>query len=134
MKLVNKLYRKGDADGLAALGIDLERLRVAVAGNYSWDKRPYASYTITNLGATIRTDKKRIEEVKRRQARAQRAEAAGGVTVDGKGDFVTVTFSEKPSRATLDALKAAGFHWGGGSWSGRRDALPACVAQEGEGR
>jgi hypothetical protein len=135
MKLVNKLYRKGDAAGLAALGLDIEHLRtkLAEAGPY-WGGAPHLPYEMSNLGATIRNDKKRIEDIQRRQARAERAEAAGGVTVDGKGDFVTVTFSEKPSRPTLDALKAAGFHWGGGSWSGRRDALPACVTQEGEGR
>jgi hypothetical protein len=40
---------------------------------------------------------------------------------------VRITFAEKPERAVLDALKAAGFRWGNGSWVGRRDAIPAEV-------
>ena len=35
-----------------------------------------------------------------------------------------VTFAEKPERAILDALRAAGYQWGGGHWSGKHDALP----------
>lgn len=47
--------------------------------------------------------------------------------IEGSGDYVRVTFAEKPDREILKQLKAAGFRWGGGSWSGRRDALPASV-------
>ena len=34
---------------------------------------------------------------------------------------------DKPERAVIDALKAAGFRWGAGSWSGRTENLPASV-------
>ena len=43
-------------------------------------------------------------------------------------EYVRVTFAEKPARTTLDALKAAGFTWGGGSWVGARAKLPAEIA------
>ena len=127
MKLVNKLFKKGDAAGLAALGLNLESLtqRVAAIG-YSWVTAPYESYQLTNLGARIRADKERIAEIQRRTARTDRAEAAGGVSIEGDV-YVRVTFAEKPDRAVLDALKAAGFRWGGGSWVGARAALPASV-------
>ena len=128
MKAINKAFKKGDRATLATYGLDLDRLTAQVAGNYSWDKQPYASYTLTNLGATIRRDKERLEQVKRQQARAEKAEAAGGVVVEGTGDYVRVTFAEKPSRDVLDQLRGAGFRWGGGSWTGRRDALPKGVA------
>lgn len=65
MKKVNRLFAKGDEAGLAALGMDLQRLRGAVAEIPFGDKKPYPSYAITNLGARIRSDKKRIEEIKR---------------------------------------------------------------------
>ncbi|MFA6111628.1 MAG: hypothetical protein WDA75_22945 [Candidatus Latescibacterota bacterium] len=123
MKRVNSLFRKGDATGLAALGLNLETLRAEVAKGYSWDTAPYVSWQLTNLGATIRTDKQRIEEIKRRQQRTEQAEANGGVTIEGN-EYVRVTFAEKPARFVLDALKAAGFHWGSGSWVGKRENLP----------
>jgi DNA repair exonuclease SbcCD ATPase subunit len=129
-KLINKLYKKGDAAGLQALGLDLEKLRASMEGCYSWEKLPFHAYELTNLGATIRTDKKRIEDIKKRQARQEAAEAAGGVTVEvcgyegHEGRWCRVTFAKKPERAILDSLKAAGFGWGAGSWSGERAKLP----------
>lgn len=141
MKLVNKLYKKGDAAGLTALGLDLEKLKakLAEAGSY-WGSAPHLPYELTNLGARIRADKERIEDIKRRRERTAQAEAApGGVVivdagtsprfdgVAGEYQWIRVTFAEKPDRAVLNALKAAGFHWGAGSWSGRRDQLPAEV-------
>ena len=127
MKLVNTLYRKGDAAGLAALGLDLDTLRARVtARDLSWVKTPYEGYQLTNLGARIRTDRERIEEIKRRAARTERADAAGGVVVEGH-EWVRVTFAEKPERRVLEALRAAGFRWGSGSWVGERAKLPAEV-------
>ncbi|KKK74059.1 hypothetical protein LCGC14_2887540, partial [marine sediment metagenome] len=41
MKKINSLYRKGDAAGLAALGLNLETLREKLKTAYSWEKRPY---------------------------------------------------------------------------------------------
>jgi hypothetical protein len=124
MKLVNRLYKEGDRTGLAALGIDLDALtaKLAAAGPY-WGGRPHLSYELTNLGARIRADRKRIEDVKARAERTARAESSGGVVVEGD-TWVRVTFAEKPAREILDALKAAGFRWGGGSWVGERAKLP----------
>lgn len=130
MKTINKLFKKNDAAGLAALGIDLEKLRVELAakGAY-WGDKPFLPYELTNLGARIRSDRERIEEVKRRQTRTVAAEEApNGVVISGS-DFVTVTFSEKPEREILDALKAAGFRWGAGSWHGYREKLPAAILE-----
>lgn len=127
MKLVNKLYQKGDAAGLSALGLDLEALkaRLAAAGPY-WGDRPHLAYELSNLGGQITTARKRIADVTARQTRTAAAESAeGGVVIEGDGDYVRVTFAEKPARETLDALKAAGFHWGAGSWCGLRASLPA---------
>ena len=124
MKRVNALYKKGDAAGLADMGLKLEELKSCVAAaGWSWVKAPYVPYQLTNLGARIRSDRERIEQIRQRAARTERADAAGGVMVEGE-ENVRVTFAEKPERAVLDALKAAGFAWGGGSWFGRRDRLP----------
>lgn len=134
MKAVNKAYKRGDAAALAALGEDLERMRsdLAAKGPY-WGSAPHLPYELTNLGATIRTARKRIEDVKARQARLAAAEAAGGATVqrtalpDG-GEWIRLTFAERPEWSVIEALKAAGFRWGGGSWHGR-GPLPAEAAE-----
>ncbi|MEK7767312.1 MAG: hypothetical protein AAB368_13865, partial [bacterium] len=130
-KRINALYRKGDASGLAAMGLSLDTLRAkcAAAGPY-WGDKPFLAYELTNLGARIRSDKERIEEIKRRQVRTEAAEASGGVSIEGAegSEYVRVTFAEKPERDVLDALRGAGFWWGGGSWSGKRAALPAEVS------
>ncbi len=135
MKQVNTLYRKGDAAGLAALGLDLERLRARVASvGLSFVKAPFEGYQLSNLGATIRKDKERIETIRRKQGVAARAaEAPGGFVIEG-GDYVAVTFAEKPERAILDALRAAGFTWSGGSWRGYRSKLPAEIGAAADAR
>jgi hypothetical protein len=130
MKLINKLYKKSDAEGLKALGIDIESLRtkLAAAGGY-WGKAPHLPYEMSNLGGRIQSDKKRIAAVKARQAKTAAAEAApGGVAIrTGATGWAEVTFAEKPAREILDALRAAEFHWSGGSWFGYESKLPESV-------
>lgn len=129
MVLVNRLYKRGDLAGLAALGLDLDTLKakLAEAGAY-WGKAPHLPYEMSNLSGRIGTDRKRIENIKARQDRAARAEAAdGGVLIEGE-TWVRVTFAEKPERSIIDALKAAGFSWGAGHWIGERAKLPAEVS------
>ena len=86
------------------------------------------AYKSSNLATNTRRYRQRIEDVKRRQAKAEAAAASeDGFTIIGT-DFVNVTFAEKPARSMLEALKAAGFRWGGGSWCGYRSKLPAALA------
>lgn len=90
--------------------------------------KKYQPYQLTNLGAEIRRNRERLEEIKTRQARAAAAAAAvNGVTIEGTGDYVTVTFEDKPDRDVIEALRSAGYRWGGGSWHGLRANLPAAV-------
>lgn len=133
MKTVNKLYRKNDAAGLAAFGLDLETLKAALAakGSY-WGQAPHLPYELSNLGARITSDKKRLVSVKRQQERSAKAdESPDGILIqECQGGYVRVTFAEKPSREILNALKAAGFYWGQGSWAGQKDKLPQEVKDE----
>lgn len=92
---------------------------------------PFPAYVLSNLGGRITNDRKRLEQVKRQAARAAEAEAApGGLLVNRHPEcnWCVVTFAEKPSRATIDSLKAAGYRWGGGSWQGYLDHLPNGIA------
>ena len=128
MKRVNVLFKRGDAAGLSGLGVDLETLKckLAEAGPY-WGDKPHLPYELTNLGARIRADRERIEDIKRRQSRTEMAAASGGIVIEGS-DWVRVTFAEKPAREMLDALRAAGFRWGAGSWVGERAKLPTALS------
>lgn len=91
---------------------------------YSWAK----PFDLTNIGARIRTDQQRIEEVKRQQQHAAQAEAAGGVTIARHpSGWCVVVFAEKPEREILQALRGAGYRWSCGQWQGRAENLPACV-------
>jgi hypothetical protein len=94
-------------------------------------QQPHPAYELTNLGARIRTDKQRLEQVKGQQDRkASAEESPNGVTREDCGSgYVRITFTEKPERVILDALKAAGFRWGAGSWAGKAAQLPAVVAE-----
>jgi hypothetical protein len=140
MKARNAAYRKG-VDAFAAFeGCTVEQAtqrRATIEAGYSWCRQPHPSYELTNLGASIRTDKERVTEITRRAEKQAAAEAApGGVLIKTTDPapfsgtvYAVVTFAEKPDRSVLEALKAAGYHWGGGSWSGDHAKLPACVVE-----
>ncbi len=83
------------------------------------------SYVNQNLSGNISRDRKRIEQIKARTARQKEAEASeAGIMIEGGTEWVSITFAEKPERETLNALKAAGFRWGDGKWSGQRASIP----------
>lgn len=130
MVLVNKLWRKQDAPALADLGINLESLnqKLKDAGAY-FGKQPHMPYELSNLGGRITADKKRLEVLKAQHDRAAKAEESpNGVTLEQcSSGYVRVTFAEKPEREVLNALKAAGFWWSKGSWSGQGEKLPQMV-------
>ena len=137
-KAINAAFKKAPGvdtaaklAGMVRAGAISESEGVAIAGHFArchWETRPFPAYSLTNLGANIRRDKERIKEIEQRQARSARAESAGGVVIEG-AEWVRVTFAEKPEHEVLEALRAAGFRWGGGSWSGERSKLPALVVE-----
>lgn len=87
-------------------------------------------YTLQYIGAGIKRARDRIAHIKAMRQRTEAAEEAGGVVVmDCGGEWCRVTFAEKPERSIINALKAAGFYWGAGSWTGRTANLPDCVKE-----
>jgi hypothetical protein len=91
---------------------------------------PFPPYVLQNLGGNITRNRQRLEQVKRLQARQERTAQAGGLLIERREHYAVVTFAEKPERETIEALKAAGFRWGKGSWVGRADALPEGLDNE----
>lgn len=53
-----------------------------------------------------------------------------GRTVPEPQKYIRLTFEDKPSREILNALRAAGFYWGAGRWTGETAKLPAGILPE----
>lgn len=135
MVLINKLYRKGDDQGLRQIGLSLQLLREKIASLPApyCNGAPYESYTLSNLSGRIRADRERIKTIKARQALAEKAEAtSSGVLIEHEESWhgwCRVTFAEKPDRAILSELKNAGYRWGAGHWGGYFEKLPEVVRE-----
>ncbi|MCP3678984.1 MAG: DUF3560 domain-containing protein [Gammaproteobacteria bacterium] len=133
MKLINKQYKKavkrGEVDKsgsvadylgafLAEAGKEVKpetcvKLVECVEKGYSWEKAPYPSYTMTNLGANIRTVKKRIEKLKVVATEETSEYTSNGVRVlDNCEDHrLQMFFDGKPEQAIRTELKRSGFRW-----------------------
>lgn len=135
-KKVNAAWRKAkkptanDAEGWGkvaeTLGVDMEKVQPArknMATDFM-DRAPFPPYVGSNLSGNIGRYKKRIQHIERMQERSQAAEDAGGINIEGTGDYVSITFAEKPEWEILKTLKAAGFYWSSGSWHGKRADIP----------
>lgn len=126
MKFVNKAHAKFLKTSVMPDGVseaEADKIRNYKPA-YSWEPHPYPPYAMANLRNLIAADRKRLVMIEKMSERAAAAsESESGVLIEG-GEFVRVTFAEKPDRDVINRLKAAGFRWGGGGWSGYRASLP----------
>ena len=150
MKAVNTAWRKSEKaapelDKPARLAVlvkasvitDNEAMAIArFFGLCHWEQQPFPAYATTNQRSSIRRDRERIEEIKRRQAMSAKADTApGGVLIENVGTteagqpYSKVTFAEKPDWEVLNALRAAGYAWSRGSWVGETAKLPEAVRE-----
>lgn len=131
MKAYNASCRKGKPD-LSLLNEKEKQdiLTIARVCSYQLGKHgEFPGYALSNLGACIRKDKERLAKLSHKAAMAQKAQAAGGTLVEVAGEvfgrkYMRITFAEKPERHILAELRAAGYSWGGVSWSGLAEDLP----------
>lgn len=136
MKTANKIIRQKPKNevtedklaALADLGLKESRALELFTPDFC-GRVGFPSYAITNNGANIRRMQERVKAIAATNTRKQAAEESeNGVTIEGD-TYVRVTFAEKPDRAVLDSLKAAGFRWGAPSWVGKRESIPDCVKE-----
>ena len=84
----------------------------------SWDKKPYASFELTNNNANIKRLKIRLENLKKLKERAEQKEEDKYIQIDGieviedATDMrIRIIFDGIPSAETRDLLKKNGFKW-----------------------
>ena len=140
-KMINSAYRKLDGDiterltTLVKSGVMTDSEAMAVGRMFSlcpYEKQPYPSYHLTNLGATARNARERITIVNSRNQHIKAAQdSAGGVLIEcgERQNVCRVTFAEKPDRDVLTALRNAGYRWTGASWYGALDKLPESISE-----
>jgi len=122
---IRREMKKGEG-WLDRCSLTLEEKRAVLRNAQGWDHRPvFPAYHLTNLGAAIRRDQKRIEEIRAETQQYERANGAGGILVEALADgYARVTFETFPGRQMINALKAAGFYWSRPSWIGLAERLP----------
>lgn len=130
---INKAWRKGGRAAIAAeWGEELAAVAARNCAQFSWLARK-GPMSATSDRAEARRCRERIKQIRARRERADAAAAAGGVTITiqktALNSWAVVTFAEKPDWKVLQALRAAGYHWAAGCWSGYADKLPPEVRE-----
>ena len=112
MKAANKLTRKGDRDGLLALGYTEKQADKLLTPDCFGDKG-FAPYQLTSARAEIRRCKARIQELEARQQQETTERTVNGVQIvdNVEDNRLQAFFDGKPSQAVRDWLKQNGFRW-----------------------
>lgn len=115
MKAVNSYYRKhGTAHGCSGISEEqAEKLDEAVRTGYSWERTPFASYTLSNNNAEIRRLKQRIEQLTYdKEVGYVGWDFHGGEAVaNTTNNRLQLFFDDKPTADQRTTLKRNGFHW-----------------------
>lgn len=119
MKAANAYYRKnGTMEGFSGFSEETNKnidYRVKNSA-YSWEKKPFASYELSNNNAQIKATQQRLKDIESQKARAS---SGGGSSTFTGGKLVRNTennrlqliFDEKPSEEMRAKLKSNGFKW-----------------------
>ena len=115
MKSVNAYYRRhGTMRGYPGMTDEqADKINYTIEHSYSWDKRPYSSYLLSNNNAEIRRLKQRIEQLSHdKEVGFVGWEFEGGEAVaNTDNNRLQLLFDEKPGAEQRTILKQNGFHW-----------------------
>lgn len=100
---------------------DLRSVRTTFA-RFPWQKQPFPSYSLTNLGGNIRNVRERIAQLEAQAAEPERDDIEGdGYTIREDRDInrVCVEFDARCSREVCKVLRSFGFKWNRteGAWT-----------------
>jgi len=136
MKAVNADFKKckGDIDKMTTVS---ETTKQALKKEISLDWRqkiPFPGYSLTNLGARIRSTKKRIEELERKSKQVTSEKIINNIQIvdNVEDNRVQIFFKGKPDEATRKGLKSSGFRWSPSNkcWQAYRGYRPSRRAEE----
>ena len=111
MKKINGEFRRGGIEALSCTDETKAKLtELMSSGGVSGV--PFEPYQLTNLGAQIRSTKKRIEELQQEEQREPAANIVGDgfvVSEDQSDNRILFRFEKKPPQETRELLKSRGF-------------------------
>lgn len=120
MKEVNAAWRsyakKQDKTKLQKLGYDdeqINRMAETIKNDYSWNKQPFPSWQLSNLGATIRNTAQRLKRLETQQNAEHKETVVGEIKVveNVEQNRIQIIFPDKPDEQTRRTLKRHGFRW-----------------------
>jgi Domain of unknown function (DUF3560). len=112
MKAANKLARKQDRAGLAALGFSETRINDLLTPDYI-GRLGFASFEITNNGANLRRLKERLQFIKAHENDTNSEKTICGVQIvdNAEANRLQLIFSARVSRECYAELKKNGFRY-----------------------
>lgn len=118
-KAVNKLVRKKDRAGMAALGMSEKAIENAFTPDFC-GRIGVPAYVLQNNNANIRRMKERIAILEQNAKRERTENIVNGVRVveNAEENRLQLFFPGKPDDAVRKALKGSGFRWSpsAGAW------------------
>jgi len=136
MKAINKDFKqsKGDPGKMKLIPEDQrQKIIDMVEKAYSWEKQPYPSYSLTNLGAKIRNVKKRIASLEKISTQETTEIIINGVKLldNVEENRLQLFFDGKPEEEIRTKLKHGGFRWSrfNGCWQRHRSTQANWLAK-----
>ena len=116
MKAINKLCQANDIEGLKSRGLSEQQIHTLMSPKYSFEKKGFQGWQLTNLGANIRRCKERLKELEEKTqggllAGFSHESEAFTVFEDAEENRICFKFPGKPAEQVRSALKSRGFKW-----------------------
>jgi hypothetical protein len=135
MKEINAYFRRyGTCRGFPDMpDVTAAKLDVKVAGAYSWNKRPFFDYELSNNNAEIRRLESRIKEITdMREVGFAGWEFEGGrAEINTDNNRLQLIFDDKPDEGTRAKLKRNGFKWAPSQGAWQRQLTDAAIGAAG---
>lgn len=134
MAAANKLFRKGDVEGLKAMGFAEATIEKLMVPPYPSAPRGFQAFELSNNGANIRRIKARIADLEKAATREAKETTINGVRIveNVEANRLQMFFPGKPSEEVRSQLKSRGFRWSPseGAWQRQLSNGAAWIAAQ----
>lgn len=140
MKEINAICRKPNAANLLeARGVPIEDIYNLLHPKYSYEKKGFQTYELTNNNANIKRllarvemlEAKELARLKQRDGEVTewRTECGATVTLNYEIDRITIMHDTKPDREIIQKLKVNAFNWSPHYMLWMRKITPQAISQ-----